>query len=66
MTKTNKFLLYFTGLLWDMTQSYTSTFIFTGVSIIFSGILALVIALVKKDPRTRSTSESTDITDAAI
>jgi len=54
------------GLLWDMTQSYTSTFIFTGVSIIFSGILALVIALVKKDPRTRSTSESTDITDAAI
>ena len=59
-------LFTFPGLLWDMTRTYTSTFVFTGISIMFSGILAVIIAVVKRGNRTRSVSESTDITNQII
>ncbi|XP_067941068.1 monocarboxylate transporter 14-like [Watersipora subatra] len=50
------------GMLCDVTYSYVATFIFAGVSIAVSGVLAISIVFINRTKRARSVSESTDIT----
>ena len=46
---------------WDLTEEYVYTFVFAGLSILISGVLAISIVFVKRRGRSRSVSESTDI-----